>query len=95
MDRDVAERSFSEFRETGETLPCQYVPSSWFFHRVWSDEPIVNVNDTLVAASACATCPLRRECETLGEDEGFGMWGGVTRYRGVYRRRAHEGDLPF
>lgn len=28
--------------------------------------------------AVCASCPVREECASLGENEDFGVWGGMT-----------------
>lgn len=92
---ESARADFEDFRKTGQLTPCQMLPPSFLFHRVWFDEPVYAVNDTYVVADACLHCPLRRQCEALGENEPYGVWGGISRYGGVYRRNICSGDLPY
>lgn len=30
----------------------------------------------------CATCPVREQCTEAGRNEDYGVWGGVSKYRG-------------
>jgi AraC-like DNA-binding protein len=37
-------------------------------------------SDSVIAEAKrkCTVCPVREECATLGENEDFGVWGGMT-----------------
>lgn len=92
---DPIEEDFEAYADSGGFLPCQFIPPSFYMHRVNDDQPVVYVNDTYVAAEACSHCPLRRQCEELGKDESYGMWGGVARTKSQGWRRCYEGDFPY
>lgn len=51
------------------TLECEKAPDKWFSE---SESAITE------AKQGCARCPVREECATLGENEDFGVWGGMT-----------------
>lgn len=89
------EAEFEDYANSGAFLPCQLLPPSFFMHRVNIDQPTVYIKDTYVAAEACANCPLREQCEKLGKDEPYGMWGGVSRTKSTGWRRCYEGDYPY
>jgi hypothetical protein len=61
--------------------------------KIWV--PVSDVNSLYAVADACAACPLREQCEMLGQDEGYGIWGGVGRDKWAFRRRIYEGDWPY
>lgn len=94
MDRDSAEADFKRVAQSGEFLACQFLPPSFFMHAVIPSEPEIYLNDTMVAATVCSLCPLRRQCEVLGKGEEYGMWGGVSRENGNNWRRCYKGDFP-
>lgn len=86
---------FEDAREAGQLLPCQLLPPSYFMIPVKIWVPVSDVNSLYAVADACAACPLREQCEMLGQDEGYGIWGGVGRDKWVFRRRIYEGDWPY
>lgn len=94
-DDNGAERDFEEYAKSGAFLPCQLLPPSYFMHWVNSQQPPMSVLDTYVAAEACAGCPLREQCEEIGKDEPYGMWGGVSRTKSTNWRRCYQGDYPY
>lgn len=56
-----------------------------------------------IAKMVCEQCPVRKQCEQAGEDEEFGVWGGITpkeRRTGAYKRatlllpKEHLSKLP-
>lgn len=53
--------------------PCNEAedPDMWFSESVRKQQE---------AKAGCSACPLQREClrEALVEDEGWGIWGGMT-----------------
>ncbi|MFC9231071.1 WhiB family transcriptional regulator [Streptomyces decoyicus] len=49
--------------------PCEVSPEFWFSE---------NSRDMAHAKEACGHCPARIECAELGEDEEFGIWGGLS-----------------
>lgn len=51
------------------TTPCEANPDFWF------SEISTEVHQ---AKEACGFCPVRAECAELGEDEEFGVWGGLA-----------------
>lgn len=58
---------------------CRGMPARIFFPETNS------MNETRLAKSICAGCPVREECRELGKTERFGIWGGVAarvRYNG-------------
>lgn len=83
-----------EYLDSGGIIPCQFIPSSAFLHQVAGHMTQDAINDTLAAADACASCPMRECCETAGRYERYGVWGGVSRSRGIYRRRICDGEIP-
>lgn len=50
-------------------MKCATDPDMWF------SEDAEKVRE---AKHACDSCPTREECAVLGEDEEFGIWGGMT-----------------
>jgi transcriptional regulator of acetoin/glycerol metabolism len=48
---------------------CEGDPDLWFSEKA---------EDIAQAKEACGFCPVRAECAELGEDEEFGVWGGMT-----------------
>ena len=91
----AARREMIEFWETGNPTPCQLMPSSMFMHRIRPHMPLDEINDSLAAADACSSCPIRSACQIVGEDEPYGMWGGVSRSGGIFRRDVSNGDMPM
>ncbi|MEU8780025.1 WhiB family transcriptional regulator [Streptomyces sp. NPDC048637] len=51
------------------SYPCEVNPEFWFSE---------NSRDMAHAKEACSHCPARIECAELGEDEEFGIWGGLS-----------------
>ncbi|THA41781.1 WhiB family transcriptional regulator [Streptomyces sp. A1547] len=51
------------------SIPCEVNPESWFSE---------TASDVAQAKEACSFCPVRTECAELGEDEEFGIWGGLS-----------------
>jgi len=49
--------------------PCEADPDLWFSEKA---------EDIAQAKEACGFCPVRAECAELGEEEEFGVWGGMT-----------------
>ncbi|MEU9975055.1 WhiB family transcriptional regulator [Streptomyces sp. NPDC051014] len=49
--------------------PCESDPDMWFSEKA---------EDVTQAKEACGFCPLRAECAELGDNEEFGVWGGMT-----------------
>lgn len=49
--------------------PCEGDPDLWFSEKA---EEIAQTKE------ACGFCPVKAECGELGEDEEFGVWGGMT-----------------
>ncbi|MEU9058976.1 WhiB family transcriptional regulator [Streptomyces sp. NPDC048430] len=49
--------------------PCESNPELWFSEKS---------EDIAQAKEACGFCPVREECADLGENEEFGVWGGMT-----------------
>ncbi len=49
--------------------PCEADPELWFSERA---------EDITQAKEACGFCPVREECAELGDNEEFGVWGGMT-----------------
>ncbi|MFE0648513.1 WhiB family transcriptional regulator [Streptomyces sp. NPDC059534] len=49
--------------------PCEADPDLWFSGKG---------EDAEAAKEACGFCPARVECAELGENEDFGIWGGMT-----------------
>lgn len=49
--------------------PCEAAPEFWFSERA---------QEIAEAKHACGFCPVRDECAKLGENEEFGIWGGMT-----------------
>lgn len=86
---------FEQYGKEGKWLACQFIPPSYFMHSCRIMSPLPNVNDLYCAAAACAQCELREACEQLGEDEPYGVWGGVARTGTKYRRRIYEGEWPY
>lgn len=93
--REDAEKDFAEYAKSDQFLPCQLMPPSMFMHRVYLNMSPLEAYDSYAAAGACAVCPLREQCEVLGQDECIGMWGGVSRWFWSSRRRCYENDWPF
>ncbi|MEU3618812.1 WhiB family transcriptional regulator [Streptomyces sp. NPDC006872] len=51
------------------TLNCEASPDKYF-----SESPAV-----ITAAKAeCQNCPVQDECAELGQNEAYGVWGGMT-----------------
>lgn len=92
---EAAMRDFSRFRDMGGVTPCQLMPSSMFLRKIRPHMPLDELNDSLAASDACRSCPLWRQCRIIGEDEKFGMWGGVSRHAGVFRRDTFDDDWPM
>ncbi|MGV9815776.1 WhiB family transcriptional regulator [Streptomyces cellulosae] len=71
---------------------CSNNPDKWF-----SEDP----ENIAQAKAACDRCPAREECATLGEDEEYGIWGGMTpddrrsakRFRLLLREEIIEGRI--
>lgn len=53
----------------GTLIPCAALPDKWF-----SEDP----KKVASAKADCNACPARTECAELGENEEFGVWGGMT-----------------
>jgi transcriptional regulator of acetoin/glycerol metabolism len=51
------------------TLSCEANPDQWF-----SEAP----EKVAKAKAGCDECPVRNDCAELGENEEFGVWGGMT-----------------
>jgi transcriptional regulator of acetoin/glycerol metabolism len=51
------------------TFPCTRNPELWFSE---------SKDQESEAKEACGFCPVRAECGELGEDEEFGVWGGMN-----------------
>ncbi|MGW0920422.1 WhiB family transcriptional regulator [Streptomyces sp. NPDC002755] len=51
------------------TLNCEANPDMYF-----SESPKV----IAVAKGECRTCPVQDECGELGQNEAYGIWGGMT-----------------
>lgn len=49
---------------------CQRDPDAWFA----LDAPTIRA-----AMRACRRCPVQAACADMGEDERFGVWGGIPR----------------
>ena len=90
-----AVKAFRKAKESGQILPCQLLPPSYFMIPVKIWIPISDVNSLYAVADACASCPLREQCEKLGEDEPYGIWGGVSRVNWTFRRSIYKGDWPY
>lgn len=50
--------------------PCGPDPEPWF-------SPVPSVR--AMAAHKCRTCPLLQPCREAGQDETWGVWGGIDR----------------
>ncbi|MCB5179543.1 WhiB family transcriptional regulator [Streptomyces antimicrobicus] len=50
------------------SFPCEVNPEFWFSKRS---------TEIREAKEACGHCPVRPECAELGQDEEFGIWGGL------------------
>lgn len=75
-----------------EHAACAGTPTElWFPGRVGkgmtADESI-RLRDK--AASICAGCPVRAECDEFGKGERYGTWGGLTVRQRQQRRREHN-----
>lgn len=51
------------------TNPCEVRPDFWFSEIS---------TEVMQAKEACGFCPVRYDCAELGEDEEFGVWGGMS-----------------
>lgn len=49
--------------------PCEATPELWFSERA---------EDVAQAKETCGFCPVREECSQLGDNEEYGVWGGMT-----------------
>jgi WhiB family redox-sensing transcriptional regulator len=56
-------------KEGALKVPCEDEPDLWFSEAA---------EDVRQAKQACGFCPVRAECTELGEDEEYGVWGGLN-----------------
>lgn len=50
-----------------------------WFPPMYGDEPATRASHNLyydIARMVCDVCSIRKECDVLGTDEEYGMWGG-------------------
>lgn len=93
--RQKAQEAFDKWRKDGKWVACQLLPPSMFMKSCRIIIPVIDANDIYTVAEACAQCPLREECEILGQDEPNGIWGGVARTNWSYWRRVYAGEFPY
>lgn len=62
-----------------QNVPCQVQPELWF-----SD----NASDKAYAKTECFFCPLQAECLELGQDEEYGIFGGIDEKGRAVDRKA-------
>ncbi|MBK3559332.1 WhiB family transcriptional regulator [Streptomyces sp. MBT56] len=64
--------------------PCEAAPEIWFSERA---------QEIAEAKRACGFCPVRAECVKLGENEEFGVWGGMTAEEIRHAKRLRAAQL--
>ena len=95
LSKAEAEEAFEQHAKDKKWLACQFIPPSFFMHPCRILIPVSDVDDLYCVAETCRQCELRDACETLGQDEPYGVWGGVSRTKWSYNRRIYEGDWPY
>jgi MoaA/NifB/PqqE/SkfB family radical SAM enzyme len=95
VSKEEAEQKFDDFRKTKALLPCQYLPSAYFYRRYWIWSSPTDVDDIRVVKNVCDTCPLKEECREVGKDEPYGIWGNEYREHWAERRDLDVDREPY
>lgn len=68
-----------------EEAACNGLPNVLFYPPIFKEERTAPERRYYhLGKLACEVCPVQRECRRDGEDEEFGLWGGLTpRERGM------------